>query len=203
LLLALVVVNVWNQFDTADRAFDREADAVLKVYDTFLLASNRNLINKAKCFLHIYVKHVERHYYDEFENRTKASVGDYILSKKIRGAVGLLLNSKVKKNEILATELLRLVNDLIDARGDRLAHTKQQTPIPVLMLSFVTSFIWLIPFFSLDFESLGLGIFFIGGVVLVVVSILFIIVDLDDPIGGTWDVNLDSWDELNEIIDFP
>jgi hypothetical protein len=89
---------------------------------------------------------------------------------------------------------------MIDERGDRLSHSRQRIPFPVLVLSIVASFIWLIPFFALDFQNRGLGGAFVSGVTFIVVSIILIIIDLDDPVTGTWIVDLDSWEELIKII---
>ncbi len=197
LLLALVLVNVWTQFDATDRAFDQEADDVLKVYDTFLLVLDESVKRRACRLLYVYAWHVKHHYYNEYEARRKKTIGDLILSR-IRTSITVLIRSRADKE--LAIELLRLINELIDARGDRLAHSKQRVPVPVKVLSLLTSIIWLIPFFLLAFGSLGLGALFVGGVTLVVVAILLIILDLDDPIGGTWDVNVDAWDDLLATI---
>jgi hypothetical protein len=197
LLIALVLVNVWTQFDVTDRAFDHEADAVLKVYDTILLALDSTVITRVCRYLHIYAKHVRKHYHNEFDIKLKKRVGDILLTK-LRNSIAVLLRSKADKE--LAIELLRMVNELIDARGDRLSHSKQRIPTPVFVFAMVTSFIWLMPFFALGFDDWRLSAIFICGVTLVVVSILLIIVDLNDPIGGTWDIHLDAWDDLIDTV---
>jgi len=198
LLLALVLVNVWTQFEATNRSFDEEADAILMVYDTTLLVLDSSIKAKVCCLLLLYAKHVYKHYDDEFENKTKKSIGDIILNK-IRTSVGILLWDKNDKE--LGLEIIREVNKLIDLRGDRLAHSKQRILPPVFWLSFIASIIWLLPFFALNFIDPKLGIVFITGVTLIVVAILLVILDLDDPITGTWKVKLDSWKDLIETIE--
>lgn len=200
LLLALVLVNVWTQFDATDRAFDQEADTVLKVYDTFLLTSTETLRTEACQLLLDYSRHVQEHYFSEPENKTLKSRGDSILNE-LRVITGRLHRTRIDK--LLALELLRLINELIDDRGDRLSHSKQRIPLPVLLLSVIASFIWLIPFFILKFTHPMLGAIFVTGVTFVVVAILLIIMDLDDPVEGTWDVNMESWKDLIDTIQIP
>ncbi len=195
LLLALVLVNVWKQFDETDRAFDREADAILALYNTFLLVSNKRLEKDVATNMIGYIKHVKDYYSEECEDKKShyRNIGDEFLNQ-IRKLIGDLI--KKRGNKVLTAELLRLVNELIDDRGDRLAYSKQRMPKPVLFLSLIASFLWLAPFFVLKFSDFFVGIFLVAGVTLVVVSIILIVWDLDNPFGGTWVIHLDSWEEL-------
>jgi hypothetical protein len=193
LLLALVLVNVWTQFDTTNRAFDREADAVSAFYDTSLLISNREVRKQLHKSIREYVEHVNACYFKEYMIGEIKTSGDAYLNK-IRKLTGRLI--KGKENDVLTGELLQLINELTDDRGDRLSYSKQRMPKPVLILAFVASFLWLTPFFILGFTNTLAGIVFIGGVSFIVVSILLIVNDLDNPFTGTWCINLDSWNEL-------
>lgn len=198
LLMALVLVNVWTQFDQTDRAFDREADALLSFYNTSRMVLNKKIKNDINKALAHYIKHVNDHFSDEFNSKSFKHQGDNILNE-IREQIGKII--KGKNNKELGVELLKLVNELIDDRGDRLSYSKQRMPSTVMSLSLITSFLWLAPFFFLNFENIWMEIFFLAGVTLTVVSILLIILDLDSPIGGTWGVNLESWEDLIEKIE--
>ncbi|HJZ06101.1 MAG TPA: hypothetical protein VJ327_09705 [Patescibacteria group bacterium] len=195
LLLALVLVNVWTQHDTTDRAFDREADAILALYNTFCLIEDRRLEKSAATEIKKYIEHVRRFYTEEYkENQNRLrEVGDDLLND-IRKLIGKLI--KRRKDKVITAELLRLVNELIDDRGDRLSYSKQRMPKPVLSLAIISSILWLAPFFVLKFESFLVGAFFLGGVTFVVVSILLIVYDLDFPFTGMWVIELDTWEDL-------
>lgn len=194
LLIASVLVNVWTQFETTDREFDREADGVLALYNTCSLIADiktRELINMI--LLH-YAEHTRNRYSEEHINNTLKQIGEKRLVW-IRKIIGELLLQD-DKNEIVATELFRLVNKVIDDRGDRLAFAKQKMPKPVLALSFISSILWLLPFFTLSFSKPFIQILYIGGTTFVVASLMLIITDLDDPFHGTWRINHESWDDL-------
>lgn len=203
LILALVLVNVWTQFDAADRAFDREADSVLTLHNTLLLISSKSLKIEFGEKLKSYVKLVRRFYFENQENTKtinyQPEVTEESLLKDIRNMIGQLLHDE--KDHGLALELLRLINWLVDNRGDRVSRARQRLPLPIRYLSFVASIAWIVPFYSLEFSRREVGAFFISVVTIVVVSILLIIVDLDNPIGGAWGVQLDSWEELEKEIE--
>lgn len=196
LLLALVLVNVWTQFETTDRSFDREADAVLAIYNTFKLTKNPDLEKPVGLKIAAYIDHVQNHYFEEYMDihTQKKQEGDELIND-IRTLAGDLISDK--NHEVLAAELLRLLNELIDDRGDRLSYSKQRIPRPVFYLSIIASVLWLVPFFTLSLSSLLLKLFLIGGVALIVISIILIIVDLDNPFEGTWKVEIDSWIKLS------
>jgi hypothetical protein len=194
LLLALVLVNVWNQFDTADRSFDREADAILALYNTFQLCKDSVVESKIKEEVIGYIEHVLKFYNEEYKDSNEHSIEGFGILNNIRLSVGSLVPRK--EFDVLTSELLRLLNELIDDRGDRLSYSGQRMPRSVLVLSIFSSVLWLWPFFTLNFSNFYLKLFMVGGVALVVISIILIIVDLDDPFTGTWNVDIDSWKKL-------
>ena len=107
LLLALVLVNVWTQHDTTDRAFDRESDAILALYNTFRLIEDPRLEKSAATKIKKYIEHVRRFYikeYKENQNRLR-EVGDNLLND-IRKLIGKLI--KRKKDKVITAELLTL-----------------------------------------------------------------------------------------------
>jgi hypothetical protein len=207
LLIALVLVNVWTQFDATDRSFDREFDAVNSLYHTYLFVSDirikKVVINK----IYEYVKHVQENYNEEYKDeyvngkkyKTKMKKNGDLLLEDIRKQTGILI-LRENENGILMTELLRLVNELVDDRGDRLSFSRQRMPKAVMYLSYISSALWLIPFFTLSFSSPTIRILYLAGVTFVVISILLIVKDIDEPFSGTWGIEPKSWIELrNEI----
>jgi hypothetical protein len=161
-------------------------------YNTLLLTSDKKTKNYIAVNLYYYARHVKDSYTSEYKVVKLRAKGDKLLAN-IRKFTGGLISYE---NDVLTTELLHLANELADDRGDRLSYSKQRMPRPVLVLSIIASVLWLAPFFALSFSNFFVGVFFVGGVTLTVVSILLIVVDLDNPFGGTWGINLDSWDDV-------
>ncbi|MEE4311165.1 MAG: DUF4239 domain-containing protein [candidate division KSB1 bacterium] len=203
LLIALVLVNVWAQYDIVDREFDREADAFAMMFHTVFLiqTADKKLLkykNEVMEMIGEYVKHVLSTHKVEHNNPDVKKKGDnYLL--KIRDTIGEIIN--FEKHGFLESELLGKLFEVMDVRGDRISHSLQRMPKTVWFLSLLSSIIWLIPFYGLHFENTWVGFVLISGVTFIVVSFLAIIRDLDDPFSGTWGICLDSWEELENLYD--
>jgi hypothetical protein len=202
LFIALVLVNVWSQYDTTEREFDREADAVFMLYESAKQIQEANgqkdLKESIIKGIKKYVSHVIDNYSNEHQNLKARETGDKIL-EEIREAIGNLLHRD--ERESLMSELVEKFHEAVDVRGDRISHSKQSIPDPVWGISLTSSILWLIPFYGLDFKNDWVAIILVGGVTAIVVAILVIIKDLDDPFEGTWKINTDEWELLGEKIE--
>lgn len=236
LFIALVLVTVWSQYDTVEREFDREADAIFMLYQAVKqvgpqryndVAEEKSLysilkgkINKkhtkspvdkekdASRVLELketiivrikdYITHVINNYLHEWRNRLMRDQGDLIL-EEIRNTIGELIHTD--EREPITSELIKEFNEVVDLRGDRITHSKQRIPKPVWSISLASSILWLIPFYGLNFSVDAIAVTLVGGVTAIVVAILVIIKDLDDPFDGTWRIDANEWEFLKEKID--
>lgn len=202
LFIALVLVNVWSQYDTTEREFDREADAIFMLYESAKQVQEidnqkilkENIIQGIKK----YVSHVIENYAKEYQNLKARESGDKILDE-IREAIGKLIHTA--ERESLVSELVEKFHESVDLRGDRISHSGQRIPEPLWGISLASSILWLMPFYGLNFQNDGVAIVLVGGVTAIVVAILVIMKDLDDPFEGTWKINTDEWTLLGEKIE--
>lgn len=202
LFIALVLVNVWSQFETTEREFDREADAIFMLYESVKQVSESERTsgpkNEILRRLREYVRHVNDHYKQEHENLKMKATGDGIL-EGIRDSIGTLIHTD--EPQAFTSQLAREFNEAVDLRGDRIAHSKQHIPAPVWGISLWSSILWLIPFYGLNFQNDWVAIGLVGGVTAIVVAILFIIKDLDEPFDGDWGIKIDEWEILGEKVE--
>ena len=202
LFIALVLVNVWSQFETTEREFDREADAIFMLYESVKQVSEneRTLAHKNEIIrrLREYVRHVNNHYKQEHDNLKLKAAGDALL-EGIRDSIGSLIHTD--EPQAFTSQLAREFNEAIDLRGDRIAHSKQHIPAPVWGISLWSSILWLIPFYGLNFQNDWVAVVLVGGVTAIVVAILFIIKDLDEPFDGDWGIKIDEWEILGEKVE--
>ena len=199
LILALVLVNVWTQFEQTERAFDREGDTALRLYNTFHFASDESLKIEVGQKIKDYVSLVRQSHSGDKKETKELGYTEETLLEDIRKKIEELLRDK--KEHDLAIILMELLNKLVDDRGDRISYERLRLPGPIRGLSITASLAWLIPFYSLKFTSPLVGPLFIVAVTLVVVSILLIIEDLDNPTEGAWRVRLISLTELEEKLE--
>jgi hypothetical protein len=202
LFIALVLVNVWAQFNTTEREFDREADAIFMLYQSIkqvketrrTKALKREIITGIKA----YVAHVTNYYEYEHQKLMVKDAGDRILVR-IRDFIGELIHTDERAS--ITSELVKEFNEAVDLRGDRISHSKQHIPDPVWGISLASSILWLIPFYGLNFINDWVAVILVGGVTIIVVAILVIIKDLDDPFEGTWRINISEWEVIGEKIE--
>jgi len=200
-LLPLVLVRVWEEFDKIDNTFDTEADTIKILVEDILLLHQEYKSFKLEVLrlLYQYVNHVNNFYRAEGDDKSTRRNGDRIL-QKIRGKYISLLhaeNKDVKESDALISELLNNLNEIIDIRGDRLALSTKRLFESLKFIAIATSVVWVVPFYFI--MQSGVGVFsrlLIICVIYLVVNILAIIEDLDNPFDGQWKIDQDSWEEL-------
>jgi len=208
-LLPLFLVRAWEQLDRADRQFDREADAIKVLLEDILLLDNHFLELKRVMVAELkkYIEHVFTYYKLEHikSHSERRSRGNEILQGIRKNYRDLIYGGGGKKASMLepvTTELLNRLNDAIDTRGDRISIFGQRLFQSLKLVAIITSVIWLIPFYFLDFQSGLYGSILKFAITFLIIFVLSIIHDLDEPFSGTWKVSMTSWiDVENETTD--
>ncbi|HLP81679.1 MAG TPA: DUF4239 domain-containing protein [Nitrosomonas sp.] len=218
-LLPQILVRVWEQFDEIDNLFDSEADAIKILAEDLALMLSDFSETRTKILkkLKQYAEHVCEHHADESkfatptaEGESKKDIGANYL-KEIRNLYREIIHPTGSQFEVhpLISELLRELNSIIDLRGDRISRSSERLYESLRLLSIITSIIWLIPFYYLYYTdnaggNLPLGLFgwlLVIAVTFLVIIILTIIDDLDNPFDGYWKINISSWEKLIRDID--
>jgi hypothetical protein len=213
-LLPTILVRVWEQFDEIDNVFDKEADAIEMLLGDLPLLHTENIrfsLDVLKLFRE-YVQSVFGFLNGDIEKELEVSKGNQILYEVRKYYLTMFRQDSKKQieNNVIMTELLTQLNNIIDCRGDRISLSTQRLFESLNFIAIVTSIVWLVPFYFLYFQNpltgaaLKLGIFgwlLVIAVTFLVIIILTIIDDLDDPFGGYWRVNSQSWKDLLDEID--
>lgn len=208
--LALAIVNVWSQFETVEREFDRELDAIATLLQTVKhtkvsKATRRNL-RVLKEFRDPVLKKIEEYLHHVVENYRL----EHIVTEQQRNGDRMLenigehistLTSKTAVPEPFIYELFTSLNEAVDVRGDRILHSKPYTPVVVQLVSIVSSGLWLLSFMSLVIYDRLVQIILVGGVAFVIIMVMVIFFDLGEPFGGIWRIHLDEWSEYIETMD--
>jgi hypothetical protein len=203
-LLPLLLVRTWEQFDRADREFDREADAIKVLLEDILLLNDEPFLSfklKMVLRLHLYCRHILKRYKIEHkkENAFLKKHGDNLLQGLRVGYKNLIYRGGGKdasQLEPVTTELLERLNDAIDVRGDRISIFRQRLFETLRFVAICTSTLWLIPFYFLYFKVGIFGSLLKLGVAALIILVLTIIDDLDNPFGGIWRINVVIWEEV-------
>jgi hypothetical protein len=190
-LLALVVVEVWQKFSVLNKEIDREADAlVLLLKNVRFLKDKMKIKQIGQCVLEYANLILDTSKSYSFNNPQVAKKFD-----EIHNEVGDIL--KIDSCPLpLSIQIIYHINEAIDIRGDWIAHAKERMPVALRVLIFLTSIIWVLGFFGLNIESDTLALMLCGTATFTVSTILFIIIDLDDPKGGVWGAQFESFEVL-------
>lgn len=209
-LMPLILIRVWEQFDKIDSVFDREADAIKTLVEDLLLLNDQYSETRTKILekLFHYSRHVRNHHVEEIKftyltdgRYSKKDIGTQYL-KEVRDLYkGIIhpVGSSQPEVSPLVLELLRELNTIIDLRGDRISLSSERLFESLKILAIIISTVWLVPFYFLYFPEGSLGIFgwlLVIAVTFIVIMMLTIIDDLDNPFGGYWRININSWEKL-------
>jgi hypothetical protein len=210
--LGLALVNVWSQFETVDREFDRELDALSSLHQTVdytsVEAAPPDPVKRTKLAtfkrtvrreIRDYVQHVIANHRFEHRVHEQQRRGDRIL-ETIGGQISTLTREKVVPETFLE-ELFKSLNEALDARGDRISRSDNYTPVVVKVMAVATSVIWLFSFLGLAIYDKTFAIALVGGAAFVIIMVLVIFFDLGEPFGGIWKIHLDDWPKFLETID--
>lgn len=211
LFLALVLVNVWAQFETLDREFDREVDALATLYHTVKYTHSPDNVDQEKKDyvsrirnsiidnIKLYIEHVIVNYSKEHLVLEQKRNGDIFLENILGNITSFAINQSI--SESLVSQFFESLNEAMDVRGDRISHSKLHTRGIVLAVAYIASAVWLVSFFGLIIYDRTVSVILIGGVTFVIVMVINIIRDLDQPFDGAWQVDMKNWSDLLEIID--
>lgn len=205
ILLPLILVRVWEQLDDIDREFDREADEIRIFFEdlSFFRGMDSVIEQNLSRLLREYVRHVIKKYPRETkEYKEERRIGDEILIK-IRKQFSELISPKMmasKDTEFLVKELFQRLNEIVDIRGDRIGFASQRLFETFRLVALIASIVFIVPFYIIGFTTYTsfLDNVLIAGVTLLVIFVYLIIEDFDEPFGGTWKIDDETWQLLRQ-----
>lgn len=207
ILLPLILVRVWEQLDDIDREFDREADVLRIFFEdlSFFREKNKDIWGDLSKLLRDYVRHVTKKYKMEIkEAKIERRIGDDILFS-IRKKLNNLISADImasKDTEFMVKELFNRLNEIVDIRGDRIGFASQRLFETFRVVALIASIMFIVPFYIVGFTVFTslLDNILIVGVTLLVIFVYLIIEDFDEPFGGTWKIDDESWKLLRHDL---
>lgn len=189
--LALVVVEVWKNFTMINNEVDREADALVLLLRTVSYLNDPNALKAFASRLREYTDLILQNSKNADEAKQKLD--------EVHEWIGNTINDE-QTPPILASEMIRLINEAIDLRGDRLAHERERIPKAFWSIVIIASILWLICFFGLKIEKVYIAFFICGSATFIVASLLFIIADLNQPSEGFFRISFEPFEVLREEL---
>lgn len=186
-LLAFVVIVVWQQFNDARSAVEREANEVLDLFRTangFSEPARGELQRQ----LQTYVSAVLEREWAAMA-RDENGVFEEVWSVFDRIAEVLHRCDPEAEREIsLYCEALSRLNDLSDVRAVRLSTSRMKIPLALWILLYIGAVVTVGSMYLFAVSSFTVHAIMTGALAGAVSHVLYVIADLDDAFAGDWQV---------------
>lgn len=186
IMLALVVVEVWNKYNTVESLVDKEADALVSLLRFARFLDEPAFFAKLTEAVADYCRH--------FTSSREMKARNHL--KKMEPIFSDVLEaSKTGKLPFVVNEMIRCFDEASDARGDREHLAKQHMPGVLWFMMVFNSMVWLLGFFWFSFQGVNVYVaaFMLLSTTFSVVGLLVIANDIDNPVSGIWKIKYDSF----------
>lgn len=194
-LLAFTVVVVWQQFNDARTAVEREANEVLDLFRTasgFSEPARGELLTQ----IHGYVDAVlEKEWHAMARNEN--GVFEEVWTVFDRTADVLHRCDPCAERETsLYCEALTRLNDLSDVRAVRLSTSRMKIPLALWTLLYIGAFVTVGSMYLFAVSSFSIHALMTGALAGAVSHVLYVITDLDDAFDGDWQVPREPFERV-------
>ena len=198
-LLGFVVLVVWQQFNDARGAVEREANEVV---DLFRIG--QGLPDGAREVLHDrllrYVDSVLEH---EWSYRACIAVAGVNQVAEQLNAAWFALRSHephTDNQRALQSEALNCFNELSNARTARLTASRLRIPSALRVLLYLGAFIVVACTYLLAVQSFVIHAVMTGGLAGAVSHVMYVVEDLDDCFSGDWQIPKEAFERARRTM---
>lgn len=194
ILTAFIIFVVWEQFNKISDLTDKEAKKLseLTVYISYLNDPNieQQIKMKIKDYAQSVIDYEWKDLYHGYINKHSKENFRHILStiKEIK------FNDS--KDPVAFQSIIKTYEDISDIRQERLVTSTQRMPVPLRILLYLVSFSVIAGFFLLYIENDIIAIIVTALTTTIVVLVIEVINDLDDPFTGIWAIHPTPFKEL-------
>lgn len=198
-LLAFVVFVVWNQFNTTRGFVEEEANELMDLSRTA-----RGFGGDLPTRMH---RHIERYVAAVLDGEWKAMASDCdphphdgaaILDDLWRELHRVELTSRCE--EAMYSEVLGRLNDLSDARAERIAASRLRIPLALWVLLQFGAVITVASMYLFTVESFRAHCLITASLAGVISHVLYVIRDLDNCFSGAWRVPKAPFEEVRDYL---
>jgi nucleotide-binding universal stress UspA family protein len=185
-LLGLMVVAVWEEWEAAADTADDEASSLAEIFwiaDRLPESDGRHIQELARSYARVVV-------YEEWPlmEHEKSSPEAWALLDEIRANLQDL-DPSTPEQQILYEQSLERMRDLADARRDRLLEAEKGLPA-ILWVVLITGGVIVVGFtYLFGLQSTAIHLLMVGSLALVIALVLFTVAALNYPFKG--DITID------------
>jgi len=190
IVIAFVIYVVWDQYNRVQMGLDTEGAAIEDLVRAASMLSDRAAANDVRVAAVRYLDAVAGD-----EALKQATVERSVVAHDLASALASRVRSvsaDTGKAGAVYDEMLRCLARASDARSERLAVSSTRIPGTLWNLVLFASGALLFGFYVLGIQSLALSRMTIAAVAGVLVFLLSVVKDMDNPFCGAWNVTYES-----------
>jgi hypothetical protein len=192
-LLGLMVIAVWEEWNAANTAVDQEASEVAEVFwlaHSLPQPEGRHLQELARSYARVVVN-------EEWSlmERGKVSPMAWAILDEIRADIRRMQPTTYTQ-QVLYEQGLQQVGDLADARGERLLDAEEGVP-SILWVVLIVGGVEVVGFtYLFGLESTTVHVLMVGALTLIIALVLFTVAALDYPFEGDIRIGPDAFEQV-------
>lgn len=199
ILTAFIVVEVWNQYNKTSQLIDDEANGLEKLFRLTLFFRNTGFTTKVKDAIFNYIQNIIEDNFTLLSEGSR-SAKNGILFREISN----ILN-KVKFNDdhdnVVFSHIISAYDDLSTIRTNRISQSIARLPSLLKIFLYVCIIIALNTVVFLPFQSLFLYLVSLSSISFVLIMVLSVIEDLDNPFIGAWNLDTEPYLRVKSHIE--
>ncbi len=198
LVSAFVVAEVWSQFNSMGEMLSQESKAISSLWNFTNYFNDAKLTKSMRESLVSYIDVIKGKEIDDASVLVRATHPSTEL-KRIHDIIdGTHFDDK--RDSSIYPSFIEAFEELSAIRAKRIDASVSRVPLFLKSLMILLSTLLVIGFILLGFNSTGLYLFALFGVLLVTSVIYSVISDLDNPFEGVWNMDLSMLNQAKKYI---
>lgn len=191
IIMALVILEVWTQFNKTSTKVDDEAAGLEKLFRLAKYLRDKPLEEKMKKTIKKYIGWIVGNNFKNVSAGLRETEGGTIF----REIASILKNIKFDDDHdaIVFAEMIRQYGNLSETRTERLNLSLTRLPLALKALLYVSSLLAILYLISLPFANMYYGFITAGAMAIIIFMAFQVVEDLDNPFVGQWCISTEPF----------
>jgi hypothetical protein len=199
IIVAFILFVVWSQFNNTSSYIDAEANALKQLYRLTICLKNEGAAKEICEAIKNYTKLVIEVGFKAVATGKRNPQASDAFSQIFLKIKDLQFNGE--QDRLVFDHILKQFKELSDTRTKRLNESLNRLPVPLKVFLIISSFVVILAFIFPIFQNLLVAVF-----VIIVLSgsaglLLQVILDLDNPFVGYWNLTPEPFRRFLEFLE--
>ncbi len=199
ILTAFIVVEVWNQYNKTSELIDSEASGLEKVYRLSLFFRDDTFSGNIKNAISEYINTVVK---DNFKSLGEGKRNSEA-SRSFRNISAVIRDVRFDDDHdnLVFSHMITSYDELSAVRSNRISQSLSRLPLLLRIFLYACVGIAMTILLFLPFQSLVVSMVSIASLSFILVMVLLVIEDLDNPFVGAWNISSEPFERAREHIE--